>query len=113
NAAASTWDIKALSDIYCEDALFFGLLPALYKGRSEIEMYFGSYQDNLDSVSLNLVEQHIRSLAPGIFLAQGFGDILNRHRNGASTERKVRSSFVIKYVEGIWKISLHHFSLAL
>ena len=60
NDAAATWDIKALAQIYTPDAVFFGLLPRLYVGRSEVEEYFGSYRDVLEGVSLNLVRQNIR-----------------------------------------------------
>lgn len=31
NAASDTWNIKALAQIYTHDALFFGLLPKLFR----------------------------------------------------------------------------------
>lgn len=110
NAAASTWDVEALSRIYGQDALFFGLLPRLYVGRGEIEEYFGSYRDVLEGVSLTLIEQNARMLGPGIVIAQGFAEILNRRRNGTVAESRIRSSFVIVKVDNVWQISLHHFS---
>ena len=110
NVAASTWDIKALSQIYSRDALFFGLLPNLYIGRAEIEKYFGSYLEVLNSVTLTLLEQNTRALGPSVFAAQGFGEIFNRRHDGSITTGKVRSSFVIVNVDGVWEISLHHFS---
>jgi ketosteroid isomerase-like protein len=111
NGAASTWDTKGLASIYSEDALFFGLLPRLYVGRAQIEEYFGTYEGTLESVSLTLVEQNTRALAPGVFSAQGFGDIVNRHYDGKIVPRRVRSSFVIAERGGQSEILLHHFSL--
>tara|TARA_R110000850_G_scaffold154896_2_gene278774 strand:+ start:699 stop:1133 length:435 start_codon:yes stop_codon:yes gene_type:complete len=110
NCAAATWDAKGLASIYSEDALFFGLLPRLYVGRPQIEEYFGSYQGTLECVSLTLVDQNTRTLAPGVFSAQGFGDIVNRHYDGGIVPRRVRSSFVIADRGGRWQILLHHFS---
>lgn len=112
NDAAATWDIKALAQIYTPDAVFFGLLPRLYVGRSEVEEYFGSYRDVLEGVSLNLVRQNIRSLDRKIMLAQGFGDIANRHLDGTVIHNTVRSSLVIVEDGPEWHIALHHFSNA-
>jgi uncharacterized protein (TIGR02246 family) len=110
NAAASLWEVNALAGLYTRDALFFGLLPDLYVGRSEIERYFDSYRNIVTGVSLNLVEQHTRQLTPDAFVAQGFGQILNYRSNSAIELNRVRTSLVIVRVEGEWLISLHHFS---
>ena len=110
NQAASTWDVKALAQIYTPDALFFGLLPKLYIGRVQIEEYFGSYQIVLESVTLDLVDQNTRPLGSGAFSAQGFGRILNRYRDGSVVPNTVRSSFVVVQTADRWEISLHHFS---
>lgn len=110
NEAAATWDSKALARIYTRDAVFFGLLPRLYVGRTEVEEYFDHYQGLLRSVTLSLVDQNIRSLSKGTFIAQGFGDIVNRHLDGTIVHNRVRSSFVVVETEGEWLIALHHFS---
>lgn len=110
NAAASTWDIKALVEIYSADAMFFGLLPQLFVGRSEIEDYFRSYQDVLDSVTLTLVEEHTRTLSQDVFAAQGFADVLNKRQDSTVALSKIRFSFVLTNASDTWQISLHHFS---
>ena len=110
NDAAAAWDSKALARIYTRDALFFGLLPRLYVGRPEVEEYFGSYKEILQGVTLSLVDQNIRPLGDGVFIAQGFGNIVNRHLDGAVAHNRVRSSFVVVETEGEWLIALHHFS---
>ncbi|MBB3388238.1 uncharacterized protein (TIGR02246 family) [Rhizobium sp. BK275] len=110
NDAAETWDSKALARIYTSDAVFFGLLPRLYVGRSEVEEYFGSYEAVLQGVTLSLIDQNIRSMSEGLFIAQGFGDIVNRHLDGKIVHNRVRSSFVVVETEGEWLIALHHFS---
>ncbi|TSE13419.1 SgcJ/EcaC family oxidoreductase [Mesorhizobium intechi] len=110
NAAAATWDPKALARIYTKDAVFFGLLPRLYVGRSEIEEYFGSYRLILEKVELTLVDQNTRPMGPDVFAAQGFGNILNYNFDGTVIKNVVRSSFVIVSKSNEWQIALHHFS---
>lgn len=110
NAAAATWDPKALASIYTNDAVFFGLLPRLYVGRSEIEEYFGSYKLILEKVVLDLVDQNLRPMGRHVFATQGFGNILNHNYDGTVTRNVVRSSFVIVQQAGGWQIALHHFS---
>ncbi|MBZ9674698.1 YybH family protein [Mesorhizobium sp. ES1-1] len=110
NAAAAAWDPKALARIYTKDAVFFGLLPRLYVGRSEIEEYFGSYRLILAKVELTLVDQNTRRMAPDVFAAQGFGNILNYNFDGTVIKNVVRSTFVIVEKVNEWQIALHHFS---
>ncbi|WP_370879997.1 MULTISPECIES: YybH family protein [Shinella] len=110
NAAAATWDSKALARIYTGDAVFFGLLPRLYVGRSEVEEYFDSYRNTLRGVTLSLVDQNIRAFGVGALIAQGFGNIINRHLDGTIVHNRVRSSFVVVNTKGEWQIALHHFS---
>ena len=110
NAAASTWDVQALARLYTRDAVFFGLLPKLYIGRSEVERYFSTYRAALRGVTLSLVEQEIRVLAPEAFAAQGFGDLLNYRSIGDVQPNRVRTSLVVVRADGQWRISLHHFS---
>lgn len=110
NDAAATWDSRALSRIYTDDAVFFGLLPRLYVGRLNVEAYFRSYEGVLQGVTLSLIDQQIRSLEEGLFIAQGFGNIVNRHMDGTIVHNRVRTSFVVTETESAWLIALHHFS---
>jgi uncharacterized protein (TIGR02246 family) len=110
NDAAAIWDSKALARIYTSDAVFFGLLPRHYMGRAQVEEYFRSYEGVLQAVTLSLVDQNIRSLSEGLFIAQGFGNIVNRHLDGKIVHNRVRASFVVKKIECEWLIALHHFS---
>lgn len=110
NEASAPWDKRLLSQIYTQDALFFGLLPRLYVGRSEIEEYFGSYQLILEKVNLTLVDQNTRSLSRGLFAAQGFGEIVNYYRDGSVVKNRVRTSLIVVRTNGDWQIYLHHFS---
>lgn len=110
NAAASEWDAKALTRLYTENALFFGLLPKLYVGRPEIETYFLNYKHTLRRVTLDLVDQELRPLSGDAFAAQGFGNLLNYSLDGELLPNRVRTSLVIVKVASEWQISLHHFS---
>ena len=110
NAAAATWDPEALTGLYTKDAIFFGLLPKFYVGRSEIHEYFSSYVDVLKGVSLELVEQEVRPLSPEAFVAQGFGHLKNYRKDGNLLENRVRTTLVVRRVGERWMISLHHFS---
>ena len=102
--------MPALARLYTRDAVFFGLLPQAYVGRSEIERYCRSYQGVLKSVALNFVEQEVRLLALNVFAAQGFGDIVNFPQDGDISPNRVRTSLVIVKADGLWRIALRHFS---
>ncbi|WP_421697354.1 YybH family protein [Ancylobacter sp.] len=110
NAAASPWDAVALAGLYNDDALFFGLLPEFFVGRSAIEAYFSYYVGLYSGVTLSLVDQEVREISPTIIAAQGFGDIRNTRCDGLVVASRVRTSLVMTRSAQGWGISLHHFS---
>lgn len=110
NTAARIWDPAALSAIYAGDAVFYGGRADHFVGRARIKAYFESYQGSLASVSLALINQEIRLLGPGVFLAQGHGDFGFGLTGGKRTENRLRTSLVIAMQDRDWAIMLHHFS---
>ncbi|NIE67190.1 SgcJ/EcaC family oxidoreductase [Burkholderia sp. Ax-1719] len=112
NAAASTWNPDAFAALYTEDALFFGGRPDHCVGGAAIHAYFASYQDVLESATLDLVDQHFLWLADDCFLAQGFGDFAFVLEGGKRTSRaRMRTTLVIAQHASVWKIRQHHFSV--
>ena len=111
NAAASPWDPQALSRLYTEDAVFFGLLPTFYVGPAEIQRYFGASSDIQRSVSLSFVDQQVRAIGQSAVATQGFGEITSYRTSGDVVPNRLRTSLVIVEKDGEWKIMLHHFSV--
>jgi hypothetical protein len=71
NAAAQHWDAASLVKLYTDDALFYGGRPGHAVGRAKVRGYFDSYVGTLAAARLALVDQELRKLAEGVYLAQG------------------------------------------
>lgn len=110
NEAAKNWNVEGLTAMYTEDALMFGGRPGLSIGLPGMRQYFGSYAGLLASTHLELVDQYIVELTPGVLLAQGFGVFKFRLVSGEDTGTTMRTTLVIAHRDGRWKIQQHHFS---
>src|SRR3954452_7615128 len=110
NAAAEHWDTAGLAALYTEDALFYGGRPGHAVGHAKVREYFDSYVGTLAAARLALVDQELRKLAKGVYLAQGYAAFdFDLVAGGAS--RAVRPSTLVltPRPEG-WRIAQHHFS---
>lgn len=110
NAAALRWDPDRLTAIYTDDAVFFGGRPGISLGQTGIRVYFASYVGLLKSTRLELVDQHLRELAPDTFLAQGYGKFQFLLESGKESSTVMRTTLLIVKREGQWRILEHHFS---
>ncbi len=110
NDAGKSWDVEGLTNVYAEDALFFGGRPAHCVGADEIRRYFGSYKGVILSAGMELRDQHVVPLAPGLFLAQGLADFSFILEHGQRTQSQLRSTVLIERRQGDWKIRQYHFS---
>src|SRR3954453_22341171 len=72
NAAAEHWDTAGLAALYTEDALFYGGRPGPAGGHAKVREYFDSYVGMLAAARLALVDQELRKVAEGVYLAQGY-----------------------------------------
>jgi ketosteroid isomerase-like protein len=111
NKAALGWDIIALSELYTDNALFYGARPGLSVGRDGVLGYFKTYVGALKSATLQLIDQQIIILGPDAFIAQGYGrfEFLSENNNhGTAT---LRTTWALTRQPETWKITLHHFSL--
>lgn len=110
NAAARSWDVGALADIYAPDALFFGGRPGHAVGRDQVRSYFASYADVIDSAVIELKGQQLLHLADGVFLAQGFGEFRFLLAGGKPSYSVLRTTLLLVRHEDRWQIRQHHFS---
>lgn len=110
NAAARNWDSRALAALYADDALFFGGRPGHAVGKQAIAEYFASYDGTIAAATLELIDQHIAPLGERDFVAQGFGRFRFGLCDGRTTTSLLRTTLVIVWQHGGWKIRLHHFS---
>ena len=110
NAAARTWDPAGLAALYTEDAVFYGGRPGHSIGRDQVKAYFDSYVGMFMTVRLALVDQELRTLADGVYLAQGYAAFDFELAAGGTSQAVLRSTLVlIRRPEG-WRIAQHHFS---
>lgn len=110
NAAAFRWDLDAFAAVYTGDALLFGGRPGQSVGRGEVRKYFASYVGVIDSAALTMVGQQIVRLAPGTFLAQGFGQLELQLTNGQLSQTVLRTTLIVVRRDDRWEIQQHHFS---
>jgi uncharacterized protein (TIGR02246 family) len=110
NEAGRSWNPDALAKLYTTDALLFGGRPGHAVGVSAIRDYFGSYAGVIHSGTMQLVDQQIVHLAPGVFVAQGFVDFSFVLADNPSTKSFLRTTLVVVLQGGQWKIRQHHFS---
>lgn len=110
NAAAAPWDADALTAVYTADALFFGGRPGHFVGAEAVQAYFQSYEGVIRSGRMALVDQHLKVLAPGCVLSQGFVDFAFELCDGQRTQSRLRTTLVLVSEDASWRICQHHFS---
>lgn len=109
SAAASDWDVDALSDLYDDDALLFGGRPNHAVGRPAIRTYFASYGGVILSAALTLFDQEILEIDDRCIFAQGFGNFVFTLAGETRTESRFRTSLLM-WRGASGRIRAHHFS---
>jgi uncharacterized protein (TIGR02246 family) len=110
NAAAEHWDTASLAALYTQDALFYGGRPGHAVGRAKVREYFDSYVGTLAAARLALVDQELRKLAEGVYLAQGYAAFDFNLAAGGVSRTVLRSTLVLTRRPEGWRIAQHHFS---
>ena len=110
NAAAEHWDAAGLTALYTEDALFYGGRPGHAVGPAKVREYFDSYVGTLAAARLALVDQELRKLAEGVYLAQGYAAFDFDLVAGGASRAVLRSTLVLTRRPEGWRIAQHHFS---
>ena len=110
NAAAQHWNSAGLVALYTEDALFYGGRPGHAVGHTKVREYFDSYIGTLAAARLALVDQELRKLGEGVYLAQGYAAFDFDLTAGGATRTVLRSTLVLTRRPEGWRIAQHHFS---
>jgi uncharacterized protein (TIGR02246 family) len=110
NAAAREWNTADLAALYTEDAMFYGGRPGHSVGQAQVREYFESYAGMFTTVRLALVDQELRKLGNGIYLAQGYAAFDFDLAAGGATRAVLRSTLVLTRRPEGWRIAQHHFS---
>jgi uncharacterized protein (TIGR02246 family) len=110
NAAAKDWNSAGLAALYTDDALFYGGRPGHAVGHAKVCEYFDSYVGTLAAARLSLVDQELRKLGEGVYLAQGYAEFDFDLTVGGSTRAVLRSTLVLISQPSGWRIAQHHFS---
>ena len=96
NAAAEHWDAAGLAALYTEDALFYGGRPGHAVGPRRCANTFNSYVGTLAAARLALVDQELRKLAEGVYLAQGYAAFDFDLAAGGVSRTVLRSTLVLR-----------------
>ena len=110
NAAAEHWDAAGLTALYTEDAVFYGGRPGHAVGPAKVREYFDSYIGTLAAARLALVDQELRKLAEGVYLAQGYAAFDFDLVAGGASRAVLRSTLVLTRRPEGGGIAQHHFS---
>jgi len=111
NSAAKVWNPKALASLYADNALFYGGRSGHSVGAAAVQAYFASYDGIIQSAVLDLIEQELVETSPETFVSQGFGAFSFVLAGGRQTQSVLRTTLVLRKLNGQWKIQLHHFSV--
>jgi hypothetical protein len=98
------------SRTFREDAVFYGGRPGHAVGHAKVREYFDSYVGTLAAARLALVDQELRKLGEGVYLAQGYGAFDFDLTSGCATRTALRSTLVLTRRPEGWRIAQHHFS---
>jgi uncharacterized protein (TIGR02246 family) len=105
NAAAQDWNSAGLAALYTEDALFYGGRPGHAVGYAKVREYFDSYVGTLAAARLALVNQELRKLGEGVYLAQGYAAFDFDLTAGGATHTVLRSTLVLTRRPEGWRIA--------
>src|SRR4051812_42423579 len=79
-------------------------------GPAEGREYFYSYVGTLAAARLALVDQELRNLTEGVYLAQGYAAFDFDLTAGGVSRAVLRSTLVLTRRPEGWRIAQHHFS---
>jgi ketosteroid isomerase-like protein len=84
--------------------------PGHAVGHAKVREYFDSYVGTLAGARLALVDQELRKLGEGVYIAQGYAAFDFDLTAGGATRTVLRSTLVLTRRPGGWRIAQHHFS---
>lgn len=100
-AAFNAHDLDRHMALYTEDAMLFGSVDALQKGRDRIRAYFGRRPPSACVKSYPLPE--VRQVATDVVVTAGHVDFADGDRPSP-----YRMTWVLVKQDGNWRIAQHH-----
>ena len=100
-AAFNAHDLDRHMKLYAEDAILFGSVDELQKGRDSIRSYFGGRPAGVRVKSYPMPE--VREVAPGVVATGGHVDFAD-----GDTPMPYRVTWVLVKKDGNWRIAQHH-----
>lgn len=100
-AAFNAHDLDRHMELYTEDAILFGSVDELQKGRDRIRDYFGRVPPSVRVTSYPMPE--VREIAPDVAVTGGHVDFAD-----GGTPSPYRMTWVLVRRDGNWRIAQHH-----
>jgi len=108
NRCVGSGDWNEISKLYTVDALFFGSLPRMYCGHSEISEYFAHVPKGYMREAI-FSDRRVVRLNDDVIISAAY--VTFRLDNaGLAEERLFRITFVVVRTPDGWKIAQHHAS---
>jgi uncharacterized protein (TIGR02246 family) len=100
-AAFNAHDLDRHMKLYTEDAILFGSVDELQKGRDRIKSYFGGRPPGMRVKSYPMPD--IREVAPDVVVTGGHVDFAD-----GDSPSPYRMTWVLVKKDGNWRIAQHH-----
>jgi uncharacterized protein (TIGR02246 family) len=100
-AAFNAHDLARHMALYTEDAILFGSVDELQRGRDRIRSYFAKRPPGMRVKSYPMPE--VREVAPGVVVTGGHVDFANGDQLSP-----YRVTWVLVRQDGNWRIAQHH-----
>ena len=100
-AAFNAHDLDRHMKLYTKDAILFGSVDELQKGRDRIKSYFGGRPPGMRVKSYPMPE--VREVAPDVVVTGGHVDFAD-----GDSPSPYRMTWVLVKKDGNWRIAQHH-----
>jgi uncharacterized protein (TIGR02246 family) len=100
-AAFNAHDLDRHMKLYTEDAILFGSVDELQKGREKISSYFGGRPPTMRVASYPMPE--VREVTPDVVVTGGHVDFADGDKPSP-----YRMTWVLVRQDGNWRIAQHH-----
>jgi uncharacterized protein (TIGR02246 family) len=100
-AAFNAHDLDRHMALYTEDAILFGSVDELQKGREKISSYFGGRPPTMRVASYPMPE--VREVTPDVVVTGGHVDFADGDKPSP-----YRMTWVLVRQDGNWRIAQHH-----
>jgi ketosteroid isomerase-like protein len=99
---------QSMSELYVDDAIFFGAKPTLFHGREQIDRYFAAVPKDY-VLAARFSERGVTQLSENVIVSGAY--VTFRYSQPLGAEAIYRITLTLLRTQQGWKIAQHHASL--